>query len=748
MTDLLDFSLIGAIHNAPCPTRTPKELGQVQLESVWHAPSGRPEVWSWATHTLTFTAGELGIDDNGHLKIAMRWTADGGRLQMDDPSAANYVSATTSGAASLELSFEGEGHTRPFDKALTIAIRGGFLHPGETVTITLGDTNAGSNGMRLQSFAEDAVVFLVFVDAVATQHYALLPERLTFPINPASAKTYCLIGPTRRRVGEAFDLGIRAEDGLGNPVAGNGETFTLKSDAPVTGLPQTITLDIQDRATRIGPMQAEHSGVIRLQATHDQTGMVIHAPPLVIVSSTEPASYWTDLHAQSGETVGINTARRYFEFARDIAFLDATSHQANDFQINDSFWQHLNTLSAEFDTPGKFIAVPGYEWSGNTAVGGDRNVMFRNEGEAILRSSRALIDHPVEPESDAFTSDELFKGLTGKDVIVAAHIGGRYADIELSHDHELETAVEIHSCWGTFEWILEDAFRLGYRVGVFANSDDHKGRPGAAHPGASTFGAMGGLTCILADRLDRDSLFKALRQRHHYATTGSRIDIDLTVATDDVTAIMGDIVQTQDKQAVLSAKVTTCSPILKIEVFRGSEHLQTFRPDTQPGSRYRLSFEGSAYRGRGRQVSWQGSAQVTNAKLESVVPFNMWNPNHGFKIESDTSLSWHAVTSGNLVGCDMVINKPDQGPVQFDFSTPFVSASLDLNDMGTEETVYPGGGLDQAVRIARLADDNNVTSLEINYSVELFETGDTPVYIKVFTEDGHRAWTSPVYLVR
>ena len=67
--------------------------------------------------------------------------------------------------------------------------------------------------------------------------------------------------------------------------------------------------------------------------------------------------------------------------------------------------------------------------------------------------------------------------------------------------------MEIHSAWGTFEWLMEDCFRRGYRVGVVANSDGHKGRPGASYPGASQFGAYGGLTCFLMDRLSRDDLF-------------------------------------------------------------------------------------------------------------------------------------------------------------------------------------------------------------------------------------------------
>ena len=85
----------------------------------------------------------------------------------------------------------------------------------------------------------------------------------------------------------------------------------------------------------------------------------------------------------------------------------------------------------------------------------------------------------------------------------------------------------MHSTWGTFEWLLHDAFEQGYRVGVVCHSDDHKGRPGATRPGASTFGAIGGLTCYLMPELTRDALFEALRRRRHYGTTGTRLFMDL-----------------------------------------------------------------------------------------------------------------------------------------------------------------------------------------------------------------------------
>ena len=99
-------------------------------------------------------------------------------------------------------------------------------------------------------------------------------------------------------------------------------------------------------------------------------------------------------------------------------------------------------FTKEFDEPGRFVCIPGYEWSANTAVGGDRNVHYRREGETIHRSSHAQIADAadiVDETSDAHDAHALFEKLKGKDCVVMAHVGGRYADIKFAHQ-PLETA--------------------------------------------------------------------------------------------------------------------------------------------------------------------------------------------------------------------------------------------------------------------------------------------------------------------
>ena len=138
--------------------------------------------------------------------------------------------------------------------------------------------------------------------------------------------------------------------------------------------------------------------------------IVARANPLRVVTSAPLRRYWADLHGQSGETIGMGTAEEYFRYARDKAFIDMVGHQGNDFQITDAFWKKLNELTAQFDQPGKFVCLPGYEWSGNTGMGGDRNMFFRHEGRPIRRSSHILVEGQTSTEA-IYTADKLFEAL-------------------------------------------------------------------------------------------------------------------------------------------------------------------------------------------------------------------------------------------------------------------------------------------------------------------------------------------------
>ncbi len=147
------------------------------------------------------------------------------------------------------------------------------------------------------------------------------------------------------------------------------------------------------------------------------------------------------------------------------------------------------------------------------------------------------------------------------------------------HDENIEVAVEVHSAWGTFEWLVNDALTCGYRIGICANSDGHKGRPGASYPGRSKFGSLGGLTCVLAKKLDRKSILDAMMRRHFYATTGNRCLIDLEVrSSSGETGFMGDVICEPEDHARLKARIAGTAPVERVDVFNGTKKIKTLRP--------------------------------------------------------------------------------------------------------------------------------------------------------------------------
>ena len=115
------------------------------------------------------------------------------------------------------------------------------------------------------------------------------------------------------------------------------------------------------------------------------------SPSPASTASPGEGRFWADLHAQSTETIGTGTVEDYFAFARDRAFLDVASHQGNDFQVTDAFWKRLQKVTREYNEPGRFVAFPGYEYSANTGLGGDHNVIYAKEGKGavVSRSCRA-----------------------------------------------------------------------------------------------------------------------------------------------------------------------------------------------------------------------------------------------------------------------------------------------------------------------------------------------------------------------
>jgi Protein of unknown function (DUF3604) len=737
----------------------PEHMGAIKLASPGPFVAG-----SHAELVLVYTAGTFGIDDTGMVKISWRTTSDFAKPQFDKPQAANFTTVEASNRAKLEVWCD-RLNIRPYANTLLIRVGRGYLRAGDTLTIRLGDRRQGAPGLRLQTNVEKNVALRTSVDAFATYEFCELPVQPAFDLIPGPAVRWKAIVPSLALVGEPFRLAIVAEDMWGNPTEDAEGTLQLESSRPLSGLPNQIIVKKGDGPRVIENVIAAEAGDVDLSVAAEGR-LLARANPLRIVAAAPLRRYWADLHGQSGETIGMGTAEQYFRYARDKAFVDMVGHQGNDFQITDAFWKQLNALTAQFDVPGKFVCLPGYEWSGNTGMGGDRNVFFRREGRPIRRSSHILVEGGTSTDA-IYTADKLFEALREEDCRVIAHVGGRYADVKYAHDGRIERTVEVHSSWGTFEWLLHDAFEMGYRVGVVCHSDDHKGRPGATTPGASTFGAIGGLSCYLMPELTRDALFEALRTRRHYGTTGTRLFLDLrgtfaryvTGFSEDPQlgpaqefavreALMGDIIRPTGVPMKLFVEAIGTVPLERIDVLHGNRVVQSARPFAAAdlGARVRVLWQGAEYRGRGRETVWQGKLTVTGNRISRFAPVNFLNPERKVEeISPGAALAWTSVTTGNLAGVDLWLAEPRAGALRIE--TNVVSGEVDLAQLADDTIAFEGGGLGRKLSIYRLPEADWSRWLTLEHQVTFAGGADLPVYVRVTQADGHQAWSSPIYLI-
>lgn len=695
------------------------DLGRAVIE-----PSKPVVAGSFATLTFTYTAGHP-IDDTGFVKIVFRFASDFGTPQFHAPKLPDYCRVHTTGDCRIECRWDPKGHTRPWGRSIFLKVMGGFLDRGQKIIVVFGDTSAGSPGWQMQTFCEDTFEFKTLVDPIATYEFKELAASPVLCIMPDRPSRSVCIAPPQIRIGEGFAYHLKLEDRWGNPTA-----------PPAT-------------CTHPGFHQA---GIFRVTATDKATALPAVSNPIRVAGRTpQLKAYWADLHGQSEETIGTNSIDDYFKFARDYALVDVCGHQGNDFQVTDDFWKTINRTGKKFYQPNRFVTFPGYEWSGNTPLGGDRNVYFTSEGGRISRSCTDLLPGKTSIYEDSPTASLLFEKLRsggGPRPFAFAHVGGRYADMRM-HDPDIELAVEVHSAWGTFEWLVDEALSLGYRIGICANSDDHKGRPGASYPGAGKFGALGGLTCILAHKLDRKHVFQALASRHFYATTGHRCLVGLTVVTADKRqAMMGDVIDAGPGSPLLQVDFAGTGPVERVVVRNGRKTVKTLRPYGRKdlGRRIKILWSGAEVRGRARMVAWDGNLRVVGNRVLDATPINFRNASCPLEKTGEGEFAWKSVTTGGAAGMILTLENPREGWIHL--QTAQRSIRLAVKSAGLDPQTWDCGGLFKKIEIHRLPDQAPVHDFSFELPLTGLGKGDNPIYICAVQEDGHMAWTSPVYLIR
>jgi len=709
------------------------------------SPRGKVVVGSTGTFTLTYHVGRYGFDDGGTLKIGMRMVSDWGHPQLDDPRAPNYTTVSTSGPAKLSCRFDLKGYIRPYQKCLVVDVEEWALAEGDIITVVYGDTSGGSPGAAVQTYRQYRFDFRVAVDPFGTGEFVELDEFPTLEVVPASAARLVVVAPTRVGTGEEFAVGVKLEDEWGNPVVDYEGAVHLENFLDFPGLPPTYRFTEEDQGVRrFTGISCAGPGTFRLRVRSGE-GFGGESNPIVCAAAAESCRpFWGDLHGQSEETVGTNSVEDYFRFARDAALVDFVGHQGNDFQVTPALWQEINRCAREYNAPGRFATFPGYEWSAMAPAGGDHNVYYLRDGEAIFRTSHWQIaeereGHRRDLENDRYPIAELYRELRGREAMVVPHIGGRPANLAF-HDPELEPVIEIYSAWGQFEWLLRQAIEGGLKVGFVAGSDDHKGRPGASYPGSSSFGVYGGLTCVLARELSREGIWEALGARRCYATTGQRIVLDARADG----RWMGEEYRAEGSPRFVVHAAGTAD-IEEVRLIRGLETIYTY-PETMPRdrSRIRVKWSGARIKGRARIATWDGELRLEGGKILAAEGFAFDSAAEGITACDAQRVVWKSVTSGDEDGVILTVETGSEGRLRF--ATDIVGFDLDLVELRDEPYGVAAGGVDLKVEVEYLPLGVQDRACSFEFVDEEPVAGCQPYYVRLTQVDGARAWSSPFYI--
>ena len=251
-------------------------------------------------------------------------------------------------------------------------------------------------------------------------------------------------------------------------------------------------------------------------------------------------NYFGDLHNHNEVGYAQGSLTRSFEVARaHLDFYAFTPHSywpdvgkydgkienkwKNGFHVAKARWPDVVELARQFDAPGEFVTILGYERHG--AAEGDYHILFPD-----LKGDYELVEDLGELQAFAKR-----RGC----IMVPHHPANRLGHRGIASaliDPEVSPVLEIHSEWGCAEhdraphpykrhteggrWTkhtLHSYLDQGHRLGVIASTDDHLGYPG---------GYREGLAVIKAMELTREAIFDALRARRCYAVTGDRIALD------------------------------------------------------------------------------------------------------------------------------------------------------------------------------------------------------------------------------
>ncbi len=504
---------------------------------------------------------------------------------------------------------------------VTATVVKGRLVEGDEITFTYGDTQYGSPGFRLQSVVHD-LRFRMSIKVKSEVEPVALPERPMLHLIPDNPVKFLVKTSSILAEDEDIEVLVRCTDQYGNTV---NKCDTQLNIPPLPGLtmPDMVNPDLNGEGyTLVRCKRAGNLSTKRLRiAVCDNSGQIVARsnPIEANVKKGEDRIFWGDLHCHSNLEQGLESLEFLYKYARDQEKLDFLGHvehcsaaktrwtgkhyktwkggMPSVEAYNIDQWEYRKEMVNNYYDPGRFVTLLGQEWASN--LYGHENVFFsETEGPLLYPSSAFGVRD---------TPSKLWKKLEGHEAFVIPHhpsspvgtgkppkywsLSGYDWDY---YNPKLTRLVEIYSKHGSAEYFgcpraplnqakegcVQTALNRGHKLGFAGGSDTHASRPGSDLYQDHTY-SQSGLTAVFAPALDRESIYRALKARRCYATTGQRIILRFWLNG----CFMGEELQLQDAEEVkeIRVEVAAVGNLDTVEVIKNGEPIYRYNGHLTPG---------------------------------------------------------------------------------------------------------------------------------------------------------------------
>lgn len=558
--------------------------------------AGSTNMW-----TLKFELDDCEIQEGGGLRVQTPGGVGWSRPQIQGRSSTGgeldgLVSAVCSDASvKLEISV---AHIDDFDfqfnpwgegwsnRWVYIKPQNASIKKGSSITLYYGDARWNASAGARAGIRAGVAKFKTWIDCKGNGNFERVDGSPVLDICPAEALKMSVIGPSKISLGETCDFVVKITDIWNNPVDFEVEYLEVEADAG-----DYIIEQEQKSSCYIKKCIFKTPGIKHINVFDRKNKLQASSSP-VFVDGAKGASkiYWGEMHSHSNLSFDVrervdedSSPARCYKYARDVNRLDFAALADHNFfrklgngiflgrfdekgkmcghtALSESEWREAKKIASEYNLPGKFIAFSGYEF--RSEHDGDVCIYFKDD------NADNFLDHTTMGKDDL---EDLYKFHEEDEIMAVPHLMLR--PWRLYPNTPQMPLIEIFSIFGCFEYegnplqregrnlkgcSVQDYLIKGYRFGFNAGSDDHEGYPGIM-----------GITGVLAEKLDRDSLWNAFMNRNTYATTGARIYLDFRINDQ----IMGSEIalSNEDHKRKIKVSCAGVEKIKKVEILRNNE---------------------------------------------------------------------------------------------------------------------------------------------------------------------------------